>query len=615
MVVLMVLTGALVWLLGGRLVAGHTAIAQGSVTLSKEPQVADLFIGGDDLIISEVVAGIPEEGDGLGRFEFAVVFNGQVVDVSVSEGPFLKSTGRTTSCFSSSFENVVQFSCNSVGSQPGPTGSGVLAYITVRPKPSLVLRPTLNNGVIAVLDNLTWAASLSDPLGDPIPVGEVLDGFVTVRALEGDLNKDCIVNVVDEQIISHRYQATFGSLLYRPFYDLEPSAITDGDIDIKDLQFVYGRDGTACEEEIPPTPTPTATGEVVTGTPTPTATPTNTPTPTACNDAMAVDAVSGGPIDGTGTVIGGAPFIVDIVITQALSAYQGYQYMLEWDPAVLAFDSQTHLKPADLTDCSTPILTDRTVFAGCMRSSGTTSTDTTPFTGPVNTVTLHCVAAGTSPLHLRTRAEEPDLGTGFLGAGGEIIDCCLRDASVTCEGVPTATPTITPTATGTPATAIPTPTATGTPPTATATPTATGTPTTATPTATRVPVTVTPTSTASPAAPTATPVLRATVIPPAATPTSTPSPTVVLEGLPLAGSGGAGSTSWTTWPTTAGLALVLGGAVLLYVGVRLRPWAALRRAWVDDSEARYVEALALFRASLEEVLAVLETRRQKGRKN
>ena len=74
--------------------------------------------------------------------------------------------------------------------------------------------------------------------------------------------------------MAHRYGAFFGLLLYDQFYDLEPSPHGDFDIDIKDLQFVFGRDGRECPS---PTPTPTATS---TFTPTNTPTYTHTPTPT-----------------------------------------------------------------------------------------------------------------------------------------------------------------------------------------------------------------------------------------------------------------------------------------------------------------------------------------------
>jgi hypothetical protein len=80
-------------------------------------------------------------------------------------------------------------------------------------------------------------------------------------------------------------------------------------------------------------------------------------------------------------------------------------------------------------------------------------------------------------------------------------------------------------------------------------------------------------------------VFAGTVVPAGVTPTPTPpfiagvlptavtSPTVVVEALPLAGSGRPGSPPWTT---IGGLALALGGVVLLYGGVRLRSRAASR---------------------------------------
>lgn len=45
--------------------------------------------------------------------------------------------------------------------------------------------------------------------------------------------------------------ASFGSLLYDPWYDLEP-ALKDGDVDVKDLQKVFGRNGSTCAAPVPP---------------------------------------------------------------------------------------------------------------------------------------------------------------------------------------------------------------------------------------------------------------------------------------------------------------------------------------------------------------------------
>jgi hypothetical protein len=113
--------------------------------------------------------------------------------------------------------------------------------------------------------------------------------------LEGDVHADCVVNALDQQQIAFRFGARLGNLLYASIFDLEPSAPIkgDGDIDAKDLQFVYGRHGSTCKEPHPPqfpvdpkakeaTPEATATPVAPTDTPTPTPVPptaTNTPIP------------------------------------------------------------------------------------------------------------------------------------------------------------------------------------------------------------------------------------------------------------------------------------------------------------------------------------------------
>jgi hypothetical protein len=84
-------------------------------------------------------------------------------------------------------------------------------------------------------------------------VEECSDVGITVRVLEGDLNLDCKVDLLDQQAIAFRYGSTIGMLLYDEWYDLEP-ALTDFDIDIKDLQKVFGRDGSTCQNPIPPQP-------------------------------------------------------------------------------------------------------------------------------------------------------------------------------------------------------------------------------------------------------------------------------------------------------------------------------------------------------------------------
>jgi hypothetical protein len=98
---------------------------------------------------------------------------------------------------------------------------------------------------------------LADTLGHPMPgsingglTGICGDAAITVRILEGDLNLDCEVNMQDQQLIAGRYGTFFGNIFYDPWYDLEP-ALKDFDIDIKDLQKVFGRDGSDCQNPIP----------------------------------------------------------------------------------------------------------------------------------------------------------------------------------------------------------------------------------------------------------------------------------------------------------------------------------------------------------------------------
>lgn len=67
------------------------------------------------------------------------------------------------------------------------------------------------------------------------------------------MNGDCTVGVLDQQQLAFRWGASAGSLLFERRMDLEPSgAISgDGDIDIKDVQFVFGRHLRTCENPHP----------------------------------------------------------------------------------------------------------------------------------------------------------------------------------------------------------------------------------------------------------------------------------------------------------------------------------------------------------------------------
>jgi hypothetical protein len=179
-------------------------------------------------------------------------------------------TNQGTCAYSLILENVIRFGCVTNGQAQGPLGDFELASLDLIPHPDLTndIFPGNNNGTVTVLkDN---GCELVDVFGHPVLLGIGLDGTptptanggltptcadlaVTVRILEGDMNLDCNVDVTDEQLISYRYGGFFGSLLYEKWYDLEP-ATHDLDIDIKDLQKVFGRDGSSCQHPIPPQP-------------------------------------------------------------------------------------------------------------------------------------------------------------------------------------------------------------------------------------------------------------------------------------------------------------------------------------------------------------------------
>ena len=150
-------------------------------------------------------------------------------------------------------------------------------------------------------------------------------------------------------------------------------------------------------------------------------------TPADFEAAMGLDAVAGGQIDVGRIVAGSAPFEVDVVVLDAGPGYQGYQFKVQWDPAVLAYDSQVELMPEDMDLCATPTLAENTMYTGCARVR-----DNTMFEGPVNTLSFHCVGQGTGTIHLLTPFEITAFGSTLMGFQGVTIPTEVRDASVTC---------------------------------------------------------------------------------------------------------------------------------------------------------------------------------------
>jgi hypothetical protein len=165
-------------------------------------------------------------------------------------------------CFRNVTENYINFACTSIG-DPGEGFFGEptdLAVVTVHPDEDLKfrLRPGNDNGIVRVI--LDENCELVDPVGHPV-TGSIAGGLtttcgdiaITVRILEGDLNLNCFVGLDDAQAIAQLYGMVFGLFLYDPWYDLEPN-ITDFDIDAKDLQKVFGRIDSTCQNPVPPQP-------------------------------------------------------------------------------------------------------------------------------------------------------------------------------------------------------------------------------------------------------------------------------------------------------------------------------------------------------------------------
>ena len=241
----------------------------GDGVIDEDPGPCNPYQGKGSLVINEVGTAIddvdsPNDADldkeGLAAYEKQVKFDHKLVSLEVEDAGFLGSTGRSVNCnLTIVTENWVLFGCVSTGTQNGPISAVpvTLSRIWVTPATDLIerIRPTKDNGVVTPLldENCEWADKYGDPMAGTINGGLVPvcgDATVTIRMLEGDLNLDCNVDVLDEQGIAFRYGSSFGLLLYDQWFDLEPK-LSDFDIDIKDLQFVFGRDGSTCQVPIP----------------------------------------------------------------------------------------------------------------------------------------------------------------------------------------------------------------------------------------------------------------------------------------------------------------------------------------------------------------------------
>lgn len=194
----------------------------------------------------------------LGAFEFEVHFDRDKVCVNIVPG----DAADGMICIiedkdSSQLEGVARIGCVTLG-KAGPfpdttTKEGrKLAEIVVRPQPELFneVKPNQDNGNVVQIQNV--GCELADLQGHPIAVFSCEDAELTIRYLEGDVEPDCAVNALDTQAIAFRWGVQKGSLIYVWFMNLEPwGPQSDNDIDIKDLQFVFGRFGSTCKAPWP----------------------------------------------------------------------------------------------------------------------------------------------------------------------------------------------------------------------------------------------------------------------------------------------------------------------------------------------------------------------------
>jgi hypothetical protein len=197
--------------------------------------------------------------EGLGAFEFQLKFDHKVFDITIGDSTSW-TNGRPANCTMTIVtENDIRYGCVTTGSLPGfDQVAGVLgAAIHVTPDSDMVfrVRPTKDNGVARRL--LDENCEVSDTLGDIFPdtnaglTQDCTDVDLTVRKLEGDVDANCVVDIQDEQLIAFRYGSFFGALMFDQNYDVQPWPTGDFDVDVKDLQFVFGRVGSTCQNPIP----------------------------------------------------------------------------------------------------------------------------------------------------------------------------------------------------------------------------------------------------------------------------------------------------------------------------------------------------------------------------
>ncbi len=217
------------------------------------PASANLFVAGQDVTIIQA-AGVVPLGPGLGEFDITYTYDPAIIELSAAPGPMLGSTGRDVSCTPSHpATDQVRLECTSSGTAAGAAGSGGLVSLTAHLNPGIAMPANGAAGQLVVLNTTPATSSLHDVQGSIIPLERTGDLLVTVRALEGDVTADCVVDIFDAQTIVGRFDAVSGSPLYEAGFDVAPSS-PDGQINAADQTFVTDRLGSTCADPLPGQP-------------------------------------------------------------------------------------------------------------------------------------------------------------------------------------------------------------------------------------------------------------------------------------------------------------------------------------------------------------------------
>ena len=190
----------------------------------------------------------------LAAFEFEVHYDSKKVCVDINVGAAFEAAGAV--CIveddqpdsAPQLEGVARIGCVTIGKGHDIDELVAIASVDVYPQPEIYspMKPNQDNGNVVQINNVN--CDLGDEQGHAIPIFSCDDADITFRYLEGDVEPDCVIDAVDAQAIAFRWGVEKGSLIYKDFMNLEPSSQqSDSDIDINDLQFVFGRFGSTCE--------------------------------------------------------------------------------------------------------------------------------------------------------------------------------------------------------------------------------------------------------------------------------------------------------------------------------------------------------------------------------